>query len=124
MTIFKTAEDLENYLESNCGGHYAVRGLDDHNATIDYNDGDAIARSYDMFDDRGIEYNDAATLLDGTCGLGVGETMYADELQDIVNRAKKYGTRVILIRGTAREDGDDLGENIIIDATFCGEIEF
>ena len=124
MTKFTTVEQLESYLEDNCGGYYTVRGLDGYNATINYNDGDEIAKSLDLYDERGIEYNANANMLNGTSGLAVSDMMYCDELERIIAKARKYGTRVILIHGDTHEDGEDNGESVIIGATFCGEIEF
>lgn len=125
MTTFTSAEQLEEYLTDNCGGYYAVRGLNGYNATVSYNDGDVVAKSFDLYDERGIEYNASAKRLNGTSGIGVSDMMYSDELETLVNKAKKYSDgRVILIHGVQREDGEDNNETIICDATFCGEIKF
>ncbi len=125
MTTFASAEELESYLEDNCGGYYAVRGLSGYNTTVSYNDGDEIAKSFDLYDDRGTEYREDAKRLNGTSGIEVSDMMYSDEIMSVVDRARKYSNgRIILMRGEKREDGEDNKEVIICGATFCGEIRF
>jgi hypothetical protein len=102
----------------NRGGYFGFRGLSGIYTNKKYRLNQRMARSLDLWDDRGVEYRPGADKLNGTCAIAIDNYMTLDEIKGRIEAAKKYSDngRVVLVFGDTRFDGADDNEIVIANA--------
>ena len=113
--VINSIDEIMSKLEGN--GYFAFRGASEHD--IEVADRGYLDRSLDLWDSRGISYDDEAELLNGTCGIGINSYMDKSEILKRFEMAKGYaknhhGTNVVLLISDTTEDYEGADENEVI----------
>ncbi|MFR5650132.1 MAG: hypothetical protein ACLUDM_09765 [[Eubacterium] siraeum] len=113
--VINSIDEIMSKLEGN--GYFAFRGASEHD--IEVADRGYLDRSLDLWDSRGISYDDEAELLNGTSGIGINSYMDKSEILKRFEMAKGYaknhhGTNVVLLISDTTEDYEGADENEVI----------
>ena len=113
--VINSIDEIMSKLEGN--GYFAFRGASEHD--IEVADRGYLDRSFDLWDSRGISYDDEAELLNGTSGIGINSYMDKSEILKRFEMAKGYaknhhGTNVVLLISDTTEDYEGADENEVI----------
>ncbi len=113
--VINSIDEIMSKLEGN--GYFAFRGASEHD--IEVADRGYLDRSLDLWDSRGISYDDEAELLNGTSRIGINSYMDKSEILKRFEMAKGYaknhhGTNVVLLISDTTEDYEGADENEVI----------
>lgn len=113
--VINSIDEIMSKLEGN--GYFAFRGASEHD--IEVADRGYLDRSLDLWDSRGISYDDEAELLNGTSGIGINSYMDKSEILKRFEMAKGYaknhhGTNVVLLISDSTEDYEGADEDEVI----------
>ena len=113
--VINNLDDIMSKLNGN--GYFAFMGASEHD--IEVANRGYLDRSLDLWDSRGISYDDETELLNGTSGISINSYMDKSEILKRFEMAKGYaknhhGTNVVLLISDSNEDYEGADENEVI----------
>ena len=95
--------------------YVGIRGLNGINTNKKYRKNQIIKKSYDLWDDRGIEYNSTIDFLGGTSAIEINNDMDDKDITQTINKALQYSdnNKICLVVGKYSQYGADQNEIVI-----------